>query len=78
MSKDLVLYYLKSCPYSKKVLKYLDENNIEILMKEIKENKKAKKELIEEGGKEQVPCLFINSEALYESDDIIEWFEKNY
>jgi glutathione S-transferase len=36
------------------------------------------KELIEVGKKNQVPCLFIDGEALYESDDIITYLGKRY
>lgn len=28
-------------------------------------------------GKRQVPCLFIDGKPLYESSDIIAWFEQN-
>ena len=31
--------------------------------------------LIENGGKEQVPCLFIDGKPLYESLDIIDWLK---
>jgi len=35
-------------------------------------------ELIKIGGRSQVPCLVIDGRALYESNDIIQWFENNY
>ena len=35
------------------------------------------KYLIEHGGKEQVPCLFIDGKPLYESLDIIAWLEEH-
>ena len=38
----------------------------------------ATTELIQIGGKTQVPCLIIDGQALYESDDIIDWLKKNY
>jgi len=44
-------------------------------MKNIHEDTGAKEELIRIGGKGQVPCLVIDGKALYESDDIIEWFK---
>ena len=37
----------------------------------------ANAELIERGGKRQVPCLFIDGKALYESSDINAWLETN-
>ena len=35
----------------------------------------ARRRLLEVGGKQQVPCLFIDGEPLYESADIIRWIE---
>ena len=33
--------------------------------------------LIRDGGKLQVPCLFIDGKPLYESDDIVAWLRAN-
>ncbi|MFW5961846.1 MAG: glutaredoxin family protein [bacterium] len=41
------------------------------------QDQKAEAELIEVGGKRQVPCLFINGEPLYESRDILNWLKSN-
>ena len=57
-------------------MNFLKENNIVVSMKNIHEEEGAKEELIRIGGKGQVPCLVINGKALYESDDIIEWFRE--
>ena len=32
-----------------------------------------KQRLIKDGGKMQVPCLFIDGRPMYESDDIAKW-----
>ena len=56
-------------------MNFLEKNNISVPMKNIHEEAGAKEELIRIGGKSQVPCLVINGKALYESDDIIKWFE---
>lgn len=76
--KDLKFYYMKSCPYCKKVLNYMKKNNIEVEMLEIKEDPKNQDDLIKLGGKDQVPMLLIDGKPLYESSDIIEWFKNNY
>ncbi|KXB32941.1 hypothetical protein HMPREF3192_01310 [Atopobium deltae] len=34
--------------------------------------------LAEKGGKSQVPCLFIDGEPLYESDDIIQYLDRAF
>ncbi len=73
---NLTLYHFNGCPYCAKVRAYLDENNIEIPMKDINEDPANRAELLEIGGKGQVPCLVIDGSPLYESGDIIEWFKK--
>lgn len=77
MSK-LTLYYKPTCPYSQKVLRYMESNNIVIPLKNINESSEILEELIVTGGKKQVPCLVIDGEALYESDDIIAWLRSNW
>lgn len=69
----LVLYYKPSCPYSQKVLTFLKKEHLEVPLKDIEEDEKAKEELLHLGGKVQIPCLFIDGTPLYESEDIIEW-----
>ncbi len=75
-TKNLTLYFFNGCPFCAKVMNFLKENNIVVSMKNIHEEEGAKEELIRIGGKGQVPCLVINGKALYESDDIIEWFRE--
>ena len=77
MKNNLVLYYMAACPFCIRVRDYLEENNINLPLKDIIGDERNREELIKIGGKKQVPCLIINDEALYESRDIIEWFEKN-
>jgi len=73
---NLILYYLEACPYCHKVIDYLSEQGIEIPKKEIHDSV-YREELIEIGGKKQVPCLLIDGKALYESNDIIQWLKDN-
>ncbi len=68
---------MPTCPYCRKVLNFLEDKDIEVELKNINKNIEAKKELQNEGGKTQVPCLFIDGEPLYESDDIVQWFKDN-
>jgi len=75
---DLVLYYYPTCPYCRKVTKFIDKHDLEeIELKNINQDEEAEAELIEVGGKRQVPCLFINGKPLYESNDIINLFKFN-
>ncbi len=75
---DLKLYYMPMCPYCKKVLRFMKEKNIEeIELINTSTDSEAKETLKEVGGKDQVPCLFIDGEPLYESDDIVDWLKEN-
>ena len=74
---DLTLYHFKGCPYCGKVRNYLEQEGKTVPMKDIRENPDYREELIQVGGKGQVPCLVIDGKALYESNDIIEWFKQN-
>lgn len=73
----LILYYTPSCPYSLKVLNYLKAQNKKIPLKNVSNNPQAKEELKKYGGKLQVPCLFINGQPLYESNEIIQWLSQH-
>lgn len=73
---SLVLYYSPSCPYCTKVLNYMEKEHIEIEKKNVN-NPGVRQELIDIGGKGQVPCLVIDGKALYESDDIINWMAQH-
>lgn len=74
----LTLYYKPTCPYCQKVLAHMDQNGISIPLKNRDESPAVHEELIEIGGKPQVPCLVIEGKAMYESDDIIQWFKTNW
>lgn len=76
--KDYKLYVGTVCRFCKKVENFMEENNINIPLVNINEDKKAMLELMEKGGKRQVPCLYHDGEYLYESDDIIAFLKENY
>ncbi|MGD2169983.1 MAG: glutaredoxin [Chlamydiota bacterium] len=73
----LELYIRKSCPYCQKVLEHLSKLGKQVPLKEIDKDESSRKRLIEVGGKQQVPCLFIDNKPLYESEDIKEWLSNN-
>ncbi len=72
----LNLYILESCPYCKKVMKFLDEHKVAYNKIDIS-NKPSEETLIKLGGKRQVPFLVDTDRNLqmYESDDIIEYIK---
>lgn len=34
--------------------------------------------LVREGGMYQIPCMFIDGKAMYESDDIVRFLQENF
>ena len=68
------LYISETCPYCRKVMNYLDENNIKYYKKDVSEPENLNM-LIKLGGKSQVPFLDDkeNDVSMYESDDIINY-----
>ena len=72
---SLELYVGYGCPFCLKVLRFMDAHGIELVQRDVDvpENRAF---LVEHGGKYQVPCLFIDGKALYESDDIIAYLGK--
>lgn len=76
----LTLYYKIGCPYCKKVQSFAEENQITLEEKDIYSDPSLLEELINRGGKKQVPYL-VDSEKgveMYESGDIIEYLKENY
>lgn len=80
-SSGLALYQFESCPFCVKVRRYLKAEGISLpLVDALREP--ARSELLQGGGRQQVPCLRISGEGgqvswLYESDDIISYLKKN-
>jgi len=80
-TKGLTIYQFEACPFCVKVRRYVRKNNLKINLKDAKNNKKFKSELVSGGGKHKVPCLKIervNSKTqwLYESTEIISFLKK--
>ncbi|NTU89219.1 MAG: glutaredoxin [Actinobacteria bacterium] len=75
--KNLTLYYSATCPFCQKVLRFCDANGITLDMRSTSDPT-AREELIRVGGKSQVPCLFIDGEPLYESNDIIGYLKDEF
>lgn len=74
--KGIYLYTMPGCYYCHKVITFLRLHQKEIPTKDVKDLA-VRKELIENGGKGQVPCLYVDGVYLYESDAIIQWLENH-
>ena len=82
-TKGLTIYQFEACPFCVKVRRYIRKNSLKINLKDAKNNKTFKAELVNEGGKHKVPCLKIeklNSKTkwLYESTEIIKFLKKEF
>ncbi len=76
---DLELFKFDSCPFCVRVLGKIRQLGLEegIRMRDTTREPGANQELIQRGGMRQVPCLFIDGKAMYESADINRWLEEN-
>lgn len=75
--KNIKLYYSDYCPHCTGILEYVKENNLDVELVDTSRNLKLQKELLDIGGKTQVPMLSIDGKAMYESKDILEWIKEN-
>ena len=75
---DCHLFIRYTCPFCIRVLRYLDDRGIKVTVRDISANSEDRDDLLNKGGKVQVPCLFYQQTILYESLDIIDWFETHW
>ncbi len=78
---SLALYHFATCPYCLKVRHAIKQLNLNIELRDTRQNKTFAEELIQSGGKRQVPCLRITKDDesvqwMYESSDIIDYLQK--
>lgn len=78
--EPLILYNMEGSPYCRKVREVLSELDLEHVVRNLPKGSAKRAELIERGGKMQVPYLVDpnTGKALYESDDIVEYLEMLY
>ena len=80
MAEKLELFFYPECPFCQRVLATIMNLGIRdsIELRDIHVDDSARQTLVEIGGKQQVPCLFIDGEPLYESGDIVNWLEEKF
>ena len=76
----LTLYYKPTCPFCQKTMAVIDEMGLEVEMKDISADDALAQELIDRGGKRQVPYLvdIERGVEMYESGDIIAHLREHY
>ena len=73
----LELYYFESCPFCQKVLRFILESKNNIILKDTRQSKAFREDLLKISGQTQVPCLVVNNKPKFESDEIIDFLNSN-
>ena len=79
----MALYQFQQCPFCVKTRRQIRRLNLNIETRDARNDPKWNSELIEQGGKYQVPCLKIvtddgSVEWMYESSEINAYLEKRF
>jgi len=82
-TQKYALYQYRSCPFCIKVRRTMKRLSLKIDTLDAQKNEQHRQELIQQGGKTQVPCLRITetdgtTKWLYESDQIIRFLQEKY
>ncbi|WP_287816965.1 glutathione S-transferase N-terminal domain-containing protein [Idiomarina sp.] len=80
--KSLALYQFAACPFCVKVRKEIARLNLNIELRDAKNNDEHRDALLNGGGRVKVPCLRIEEgdkvQWMYESDDINQYLEQRF
>ncbi len=82
-TSNLALYQFHACPFCIITRRTMRRLGLNIELRDAQNDARWEQELVEEGGKRQVPCLRIiredgEVEWLYESKDIMQYLEQQY
>lgn len=82
-TKNIVLYQFQQCPFCVKTRRSIRRLALDIEKRDARNDPRWNQELINEGGKYQVPCLKIttddgNVEWMYESTVINEYLDEKF
>jgi len=76
------VYYYPQCPFCRMVVSAIEKLGIsegsEYVLRNILKDEKAREKLLDVGGKEQVPFIIDGDVSMYESRDIIGYFERKF
>ena len=83
MTQDLALYHSESCWFCARVRHTISDLGLDLKLRDIDREARAREELIAGGGKGQVPCLRIEHPAgtvewMYESADIAAYLTRRF
>jgi glutaredoxin len=82
-TKDMVLYHFQMCPFCVKTRRQIHRLALNIENRDARNDPKWNQELINDGGKYQVPCLKITAQDgsvqwLYESTEINQFLDEKF
>ncbi|MFI8482654.1 glutaredoxin family protein [Pseudomonas sp. NPDC078700] len=81
-ASNLSLYQFRACPFCVKTRRTLHKLNVPMQLRDAKNDAQARGELLEQGGKVQVPCLRIEENGqstwLYESKAIAAYLQDRF
>ncbi|MGX5219232.1 MULTISPECIES: glutaredoxin family protein [Pseudomonas] len=81
-ASNLSLYQFRACPFCVKTRRTLHKLNVPLQLRDAKNDAQARSELLEQGGKIQVPCLRIDENGqstwLYESKAIASYLQDRF
>lgn len=79
---SLSLYQFRACPFCVKTRRTLHKLNVPMQLRDAKNDAQARADLLEQGGKVQVPCLRIEENGqstwLYESKAIAAYLQDRF
>jgi glutaredoxin 3 len=75
--RELVLYKYDSCPYCRRVQTHIDALGLadQVKLRDTMMEPGVRGDLASATGRTQVPCLFVDGVALFESADINAWLD---
>ncbi len=80
--QDMALYQFQACPFCVKVRRETHRLNLDLDLRDAKNNPQFRQELAEQGGAIKVPCLRTQEGDkvtwLYESKDIIKYLDQRF
>jgi len=79
----MALYQFRACPFCVKTRRAMKRLGLNIELRDARNDPKWRQLLLAEGGRLQVPCLYIpeasgEAQWLYESSDIIDYLEQRF
>lgn len=81
-TREMAIYQFKACPFCVKTRRAMRRLGLNIELRDAKGDPRWRDQLLQEGGKIQVPCLYnpsadADTRWLYESADVIAFLEQH-